>query len=130
MTKNIVLTLSLDEARRVLDALDAHQESIAGDWDLDDVDNQAGTPDWVFETLETLCHVGDVLEDVLTLSLDEARKVLDAIDAHQESIAGEWDLDDVDNQAGTPDWVFETLECLAHVGDVLEDALEKTTETV
>jgi len=67
---------------------------------------------------------------VLTLSIDEARKVLDAIDTHQESIAGEWDLDDVDNQAATPDWVFETLETLCHVGDVLEDALDKTTETV
>lgn len=67
---------------------------------------------------------------VLTLSPTEAQRVLDALDFHQESIAADWDLDDFDNQAGTPDWVFETLECLAHVGDVLEDALEKTTETV
>lgn len=65
---------------------------------------------------------------ILTLSPDEARKVLDAIDFHQESIAREHDLDDFDNQADTPDEVFETLDCLAHVGDVLEDAINKTGE--
>lgn len=65
---------------------------------------------------------------ILTLSPDEARKVLDAIDFHQESIAREYDLDDFDNQAATRDEVFETLDCLAHVGDVLEDAINKTGE--
>ena len=65
---------------------------------------------------------------ILTLSPDEARRVLDAIDFHQESIAADWDLDDFGNQASAPDWAWETLECLAHVGDVLEDAINKTGE--
>lgn len=67
---------------------------------------------------------------ILTLSPDEARRILDAIDFHQESIAADWDLDDIDHQTGAPTWVWETLDCLAHVGDVLEEALVKTDKAV
>lgn len=63
--KHIVLTLSPDEARTVLEALDFHHDALAEEHCLDDTSILDSTPEWLFETIETLTHVGDVLEGAL-----------------------------------------------------------------
>lgn len=74
MSKNIVLTLSPDEASRVLEAIDLRHEALAEEYDLDDLTYVRGAPDWVFETIESLTHMGDVLEGaIIQLSKEEAQ---------------------------------------------------------
>jgi hypothetical protein len=64
----------------------------------------------------------------LTLNPDEARKLLGAIDFRHDALAEEWNLDDEALLDEAPEWVFDTIEFLAHVGDVLEEAINKAGE--